>query len=94
MWHDVTAVTTPTTQRGAFAGWLPPTLLRTATPSTTSSSDTVELSEAAKQSDADDPIRTERLRDLRDQIAAGRFLTPERLDGTVELLYRQLHEQG
>ena len=59
----------------------------------TAAADTVEISDSARylgEIKKLPDIRAEKVQQARDQIAAGQFETPARINGTVERLLREL----
>ena len=57
--------------------------------------DRVELSAAAQQDQVTEPrpVAESRLDEVRAQIAAGTYLTPDKIDYVVERLYEELRRQ-
>jgi anti-sigma28 factor (negative regulator of flagellin synthesis) len=57
--------------------------------------DRVELSAAAQQEQVTEPrpVAESRLDEVRAQIAAGTYLTPDKIDYVVERLYEELRRQ-
>jgi anti-sigma28 factor (negative regulator of flagellin synthesis) len=53
--------------------------------------DTVEVSAETRRR-VDEPVRTELVERIREQLAQGAYLTPEKLDVAVERLQRALSE--
>ena len=66
---------------------------KTSTPQQPPDHDVVELSEAAQQridAGSDKPIREQLVARIRAEIAAGTYLTPDKIEKTVERLHREI----